>query len=70
MPRSLQTFEIVLLPPAHDKPIPLRTTTDPDKATLAFHTELQRLKQERAKGELVVVQQGSEANTLLRQPLT
>jgi hypothetical protein len=70
MPRSLHTFEIVLLPPAHDKPVPLRTTNDADKATVAFHTELQRLKQERAKGELIVLQQGKDGSTLLRQPLS
>jgi hypothetical protein len=70
MPRTLQTFEIVLMPPSQEKPVPLRSTNDPDKATVAFHAELQRLKQERAQGELVVLQQGAEGTTLLRQPLT
>jgi hypothetical protein len=70
MRRQLQTFEIVLLPPAEEKPVPLRSTNDPNKATMVFHAELQRLRQEHAQGELVVLQAGDEGNTLLRQPLT
>jgi hypothetical protein len=70
MPRTLPTFEIVLMSPAEEKPVPLRSTNDPNKATLVFHAELQRLKQERARGELVVMQQGGEGNALLRQPLS
>lgn len=69
MRRQLQTFEIVLLPPEEEQPVPLRSTTDPNKATMVFHAELQRLRQERAEGELIVLQAGDDGNTLLRQPL-
>lgn len=69
MRRQRPTFEIVLLPPEEEKPVPLRTTNDPNKATMVFHAELQRLRQEHAQGVLLVVQAGDEGNTLLRQPL-
>jgi hypothetical protein len=70
VPQASQTFEIVLLPPAEEKPIPLRSTSDPNKATMVFHAELQRLKQEHARGELIVLQQGADGGALLRQPLS
>jgi hypothetical protein len=70
VPQPSKTLEIVLVLPAEEKPIPLRSTTDPNKATMVFHAELQRLKQEHARGELIVLQQGAEGSTLLRQPLS
>lgn len=63
------TFEIMLKLPATEKPIALRATSDPNQATMAFHTELQRLKQERTEGELIVVQRRGEDLAVLRQPL-
>lgn len=70
MPLPSQTFEIVLLPPAKEAPISLHSTSDADKATMDFHTELQRLRKERVQGELVILQRGEPASALLRQPLT
>jgi hypothetical protein len=70
MGRHLQTFEIILLPQEEEKPVPLRSTNDPNKATMVFHAELQRLRQEHARGVLIMLQAGEEGNTLLRQPLS
>ncbi len=69
MPQPTHVFEIVLVPLAKEPPIPLVTTSDADKATIDFHTELQRLKKERVQGELIIIQQGEEPSALLRQPL-
>jgi hypothetical protein len=69
VPQPTQIFEIVLLPPAKEAPIPLHSTNDADKATMDFHTELQRLRKERVQGELVILQHGEQASALLRQPL-
>lgn len=69
MRQPAHTFEIILKLPAPGKPIALRSTSDPNQATMAFHTELQRLKQERTEGELIVVQHGGQEQAVLRLPL-
>ena len=62
-------FEVVLQPPAADAPIVLRSSADPNTATLAFHEEFQRLTTQQATGELLLRKVTNVQNLLLRQPL-
>ena len=62
-------FEVVLQPATADAPIVLRSSADPNTATLAFHEEFQRLTTQRASGELLLRQSTNVQNPLLRQPL-
>jgi hypothetical protein len=69
-----RSFEIVFLPDTDEPPIPLESVGDADQATMAFHTQVQRLMREGTPGELVIVNrhgnQGShEGSAVLRQPL-
>ena len=67
--RRTVRFEVVLQPPAADAPIVLRSSADPNTATLAFHEEFQRLTTQRATGELILRQPSNVQHPLLRQPL-
>ena len=62
-------FEVVLQPSAAGAPVVLRTSADPNTATLAFHEEFQRLTTQRATGELLLRQPSNVRHPLLRQPL-
>jgi hypothetical protein len=46
----------------------LQSARDADAATMAFHTEKQRLTQRRVEGDLLLMHQ-QEARTLLWEPL-
>jgi hypothetical protein len=63
-------FEIVFLTAAVDEPRVLRSTTDPNTATLAFHEELVRLTIRKATGELILCKPTTAHAPLLRQPLS
>jgi hypothetical protein len=45
------------------------SAADADQATVAFHAELQRLRQERRQGELVILKHSEENRPILREPL-
>ena len=62
-------FDVVLQPSLPDAPIVLRSTVDPNQATLAFHEELQRLTTQGAIGELIMLRYNNVPKRLLRQPL-
>ena len=61
-------FEVVLQASPSDEPIVLRTSDDPNAATMAFHDELKRLTTQKATGELVM-RTGKSVHPILRQPL-
>ena len=62
-------FEVVLQSSSADEPIVLRTATDPNEATMAFHQELQRLRTQGATGEVLMRIDDQPQRPLLRQPL-
>jgi hypothetical protein len=62
-------FEVVLQPSLPDEPIVLRSTVDPNHATVAFHQELERLTAQRAMGELILMRYNDFSKRILRQPL-
>jgi hypothetical protein len=62
-------FEVVLQPSLPDEPIVLRSTVDPNDATVAFHQELERLTAQRAMGELILMRYNRISKRILRQPL-
>ncbi len=62
-------FEVVLQPSLPDEPIVLRSTVDPNDATVAFHQELERLTAQRAMGELILMRHNRISKRILRQPL-
>ena len=66
--RRTVRFEVVLQAPAADAPIVLRSSADPNTATLAFHEEFQRLTTQRATGELLLRRSSNVQHPLLRQP--
>ncbi len=59
-----KSYEIVLRPDTDGAPIALESVHDANEATLAFHTQLQRLKREGTTGELLLL--NSDGNN---QPL-
>ena len=68
--RSSQRFEVVLQASSADEPIiVLRSTADPNLATMAFHEELQRLTIQGAVGELHMRKHHGTRPPILRQPL-
>jgi hypothetical protein len=72
--KQSRSYEIVLLPAADEAPIPLESLRDANEATLAFHTQLQRLKREGTAGELVLLNRDSrdpllDEGPVLRLPL-
>ena len=62
-------FAVVLRAEDATGPVVLQSALDANGATVAFHTERQRLKQQHVVGELLVMRQGASARTLLREPL-
>ncbi len=68
-PRSLARFNVVLATAHPVQAVVLHSVPDADQATIAFHQERERLIQERAVGELVVVQHADATRTLLRERL-
>ena len=62
-------FAIVLCAWDAAEPVVLQSARDADGATVAFYTEWQRLKHNQVVGELLLVRQGEDARTLLREPL-
>jgi len=70
----IRRFEIIFRPDTGEAPIPLESVADANQATMAFHSQAQRLMRAGIPGELVIVNhhgnQGSrEGNAVLRQPL-
>jgi hypothetical protein len=61
-------FEVVLQASPTDEPIVLRSSANPNTATLAFHDELRRLTTQQATGELIMRKRTS-VHPILRQPL-
>jgi hypothetical protein len=61
-------FAIVLRAEDAAAPVVLQSAQDADRATIAYQTEKQRLRQRRVVGELLLVQQ-QQARTLLWEPL-
>jgi hypothetical protein len=47
----------------------LCAATNPDEATVAFHHQLARLREQSVVGELVVIRQDSDETPILRQPI-
>ena len=68
-PRSSALFTVVLANEATAEAVVLHSAPTADQATIAFHQARQRLIQDRAVGELVVVHHDEHARTLLREPL-
>ena len=69
-----KSYEIVLRPDTDEAPIPLESAHDANEATLAFHTQLQRLKREGTRGELLLLNseghnQPLAGGAVLRLPL-
>jgi hypothetical protein len=62
-------FEVVLQSSSADEPIVLRSATDPNTATMAFHEELQRLTTQGATGELSLRKHRGVQTPVLRQTL-
>jgi hypothetical protein len=67
---SFDPFEVVLELPFARKPVLVRSAPDADSATLAFHEEWQRLRENQAEGDLLLVCQDEEARTVLRERLS
>ena len=65
----LDPFAIVLRADEAAAPVVLQSARDADEATVAFHSERQRLKQCRVVGDLLLMRQGKGARKLLREPL-
>ena len=61
-------FAIVLRADDAAEPVVLQSARDANGATVAFHTEKQRLKQRRVVGDLLLVHQ-KKAQTLLWESL-
>ena len=62
-------FEVVLQASSADAPIVLRSATDPNTATMAFHEELQRLTTQGATGEVSLRKHPGAQTPVLRQTL-
>jgi hypothetical protein len=62
-------FEVVLQSSSADETIVLRSATDPNTATMAFHEELQRLTTQGATGELSLRKHPGAQTPVLRQTL-
>ena len=65
----LHPFEVVLHACPTGEPQVLHTACDANRATLAFHEQLQHLRAQQLGGALLLVQHAEESRTLLRQPL-
>ena len=65
----MQRFDIVLNAAGAREAVVLQTAYGPDWATLVFHEEWQRLKQDHVVGDLLLVHYGAEARTLLIERL-
>ena len=71
---GIRRFEIVFRPDTDEPPIPLESVGDANQATMAFHTQAQRLMGEGTPGELVIMnrhgnQDSIEGSAVLRQPV-
>ena len=62
-------FKVVWQASSGAEHIVLRSTADPNTATLAFHEELERLATQGATGELLVLNHVGARSPVLRQPL-
>lgn len=62
-------FEVVWQPSSADEPIVLRSVTDSNEATVAFHEELAGLMTQRRSGELLVRKHPAPRTPILRLPL-
>ena len=62
-------FEVMLQSSPADERIVLRSATDPNTATIAFHEELQRLTTQGATGELSLRKRHGAQTPVLRQTL-
>ena len=65
----LDPFEVILQKPHARRSVVLRSARDPDRATLAFHLERERLRHEQVVGALLLIHHDEEARTLLWVPL-
>ena len=65
----IHPFEVVLNASTARESQVLHTAYDANRATLAFHAELQRLMEQHRGGELLLVRHDALPRTLLRQPL-
>ena len=62
-------FAIVLRAGDTGQPVVLQSARDADGATVAFDAERQRLTQQQVVGDLLLMRQGEDARTLLREAL-
>ena len=62
-------FDVVLQSSSADERLVLRSVTDPNTATIAFHEELQRLTTQGATGELSLRKHHGAQTPVLRQTL-
>jgi hypothetical protein len=69
MLRPAHRYEIVFVPSRMKGIISLQETTDPNAATIAFHIEMQRLREEGATGELLLINYDATRQLMLRQPM-
>ena len=68
-PDPVDPFAIVLHGDTTADPVILQSAADANGATVAFYTEWRRLKHQQVGGELLLMRQGDDARTLLRQSL-
>jgi len=66
---AAKRYRIVYRPVPESPDQLLRRTADPDQATLSYHEALNRLKRERAHGEVLLERTNGEHRTLLREQL-
>ena len=62
-------FQVVFESCETREAVTLRSAPTGDQATLAFYDERERLRHDHAAGDLLLVYQGEEARTLLRESL-
>ena len=65
----VKTYDIVLRTGTDEAPVPLESASDANAATLAFHTQLQRLTSEGTTGELVLLNRHGQNQRLDNSPV-
>jgi hypothetical protein len=66
---SKPRYELAFTDATTGERLVLCAATSPDEATIEFHFQLTRLREQSVVGELVVLRQDSDETTILRQPI-
>jgi hypothetical protein len=62
-------FEILFQPAPQTQPTTLQATADPNEATVAFHAQLRRLREDGEVGHVLMHKLNDGCELLLRQPV-